>query len=114
MYNASIQLCYLFKTKYCQVVKIKFYTQIVQDKRVVSAAWSSSYSTGLMTNMVLVQNPLVPFCCALGKDTLWHIPLFGGPGKQFQITVISLLNCKWTAISWYLQKQVGVIAYPMY
>ena len=26
----------------------------------------------------------------------------------------SLLNYKRTAISWYLRKQVGVIAYPMY
>ena len=30
-----------------------------------------------------VQNPLVPFCCVLGKDTLWHFPLLGGLGKQF-------------------------------
>ena len=37
----------------------------------------------LMTNMVLVQNPTVPFCCVLGKDTLRHFPLLGGPGKQF-------------------------------
>ena len=27
---------------------------------------------------------------------------------------VSLLNYKRTAISWYLRKQVGVIAYPMY
>ena len=25
-----------------------------------------------------VQNPLMPFCCVLGKDTLWHFPLLGG------------------------------------
>ena len=28
--------------------------------------------------MVSVQNPLAPFCCVLGKDTLWHFPLLGG------------------------------------
>ena len=27
------------------------------------------------------QNPLAPFCCVLGKDTLRHIPLLGGLGK---------------------------------
>ena len=37
----------------------------------------------LMTNMVSVQNPLAPFCCVLGKDTLRHIPLLVGLGKQF-------------------------------
>ena len=26
----------------------------------------------------------------------------------------AVLNYKWTAISWHLWKQVGVIAYPMY
>ena len=31
----------------------------------------------------LGSNPLMPFCCVLGKDTLWHIPLLCGPGKQF-------------------------------
>ena len=61
-----------------------------------------------------VPNPLAPFCCVLGKDTLRHISLLDGPGKQIYITVISLLNYKRTAISWYLRKQVGVIAYPMY
>ena len=38
---------------------------------------------GLVTNTVSVQNPLAPFCCVLGKDTLRHIPLLGGLGKQF-------------------------------
>ena len=33
----------------------------------------------LMTNIVSVRNPLEPFCCVLGKDTLWHILLRGGP-----------------------------------
>ena len=45
--------------------------------------WWSGQSTELVTNTVLVQNPLTPFCFVLGKDTLWHIPLLGGPGKQF-------------------------------
>ena len=40
-------------------------------------------STGLMINMVSIQNPLVPFCCVLGKDTLWHFPLLNGLDKQF-------------------------------
>ena len=48
-----------------------------------SAAWSSGKSTGLMISMVLVQNPLVPFCCVLGKDILRHFPLLGGLDKQF-------------------------------
>ena len=48
-----------------------------------SAAWSSGYSTGLMINMVSVQNPLAPFCCVLGKDTLRRFPLLGGLDKQF-------------------------------
>ena len=30
-----------------------------------------------------VQNPLAPFCCVLGKDTLRHFPLLGGLDKQF-------------------------------
>ena len=59
----------------------------------------------------LGQNPLAPFCCVLGKDTLWHFPLLGGLSKQFYIKVISLLNYKRTAIFWHLRKQVGVIAY---
>ena len=25
-----------------------------------------------MINMVLVGNPLLPFCCILGKDALWY------------------------------------------
>ena len=45
-----------------------------------------------MINMVSVQNPLAPFCCVLGKDTLRYFPLLGGLDKQFQITVISLLK----------------------
>ena len=40
-------------------------------------------SAGLVTNTVSVQNLLAPFCCVLGKDTLRHFPLLGGPGKQF-------------------------------
>ena len=28
-----------------------------------------------MIDMVSVQNLLAPFCCVLGKDTLWHISL---------------------------------------
>ena len=48
------------------------------------------------------------------KDTLRHFPLLGGVGKQFYISVISLLNFKQTAISWHLRKLVGVIAYLMY
>ena len=67
-----------------------------------------------MNNTVSVQNPLAPFCCVLGKNTLRHFSLLGGLGKQFYIIVISLLNSKRTAISWHLRKQVGVIAYPMY
>ena len=63
---------------------------------------------------VSVQNPLAPFCCVLGKYTLQHFSLLGGFGKQFQIIVISLLIYKRTAMSWHLQKQVGVISNPMY
>ena len=47
-----------------------------------AAVWSSGKSAGLVTNMISVQNPLMPFCCVLGKDTLQHIPLLSGPGKQ--------------------------------
>ena len=39
-----------------------------------SAVWSSGWSAVLMINMVSVQNPLAPFCCVLGKATLWHFP----------------------------------------
>ena len=45
--------------------------------------WSSGQSAGLVINTVSVQNPLAPLCCVLGKDTLRHILLLGGPGKQF-------------------------------
>ena len=31
-----------------------------------------------MTNTVSVLNPLAPFCCVLGKDTLRHFPLLSG------------------------------------
>ena len=31
----------------------------------------------------LDSNPLALFCCVLGKDTLRHISLLGGPSKQF-------------------------------
>ena len=31
----------------------------------------------------LGSNPLAPFCCVLGKDTLRHFPLLGGLDKQF-------------------------------
>ena len=31
----------------------------------------------------LASNLVAPFCCVLGKDTLRHIPLLGGLGKQF-------------------------------
>ena len=40
----------------------------------------------------LGSKPTYAFCCVLGKDTLRHFPLLGGLGKQFEITVISLLN----------------------
>ena len=66
-----------------------------------------------MINMVSFQKPLAPFCI-LGKDTLSHFSLLGGLGKQFYITVISLLNYKQTAIFWHFRKQVRAIAYPMY
>ena len=49
----------------------------------LSAACQVVKVPGLVTNMVSVQNPLVPLCCVLGKDTLQHLPLLGGPGKQF-------------------------------
>ena len=59
--------------------------------------------------------------CSFGKDTLRHFPLRGSLGKQFQISVISLYNLKnkiknfnQTAISGHLQKQVGLIACPIY
>ena len=29
------------------------------------------------------KNPLAPFCCVLGKDTLRHFPLLGGLDKKF-------------------------------
>ena len=48
------------------------------------------------------------------RHFLQHTPLLGVLGKQFELTVISLLNYKPTAIFWHLQKQVRVIAYPMY
>ena len=31
----------------------------------------------------LGSNPLTPFCCVLGKDTLRHFPLLGGLDKQY-------------------------------
>ena len=31
----------------------------------------------------LGSNPLAPFCCVLGKDTLRHFPLLDGLGEQF-------------------------------
>ena len=43
----------------------------------------SDYIAGIVIDMVLVQNLLVPFCCILGKDTLWPFPLLGRLGKQF-------------------------------
>ena len=49
----------------------------------MSAVWSSGLSTGLVINMVWVHNPLAPFCCFLGKDTLRHFPLLGDLSKQF-------------------------------
>ena len=79
-----------------------------------SAAWSSGYSAVIMIDIILVQNLFTPFCCVLEKDTLHHFSLLGDFGKQFQIKVMSLFNYKRTAISWHLQKQVGVIACPMY
>ena len=48
-----------------------------------SAAWSSNKRAVLMTNVVSFQNPLAPFCCVLGKNTLRHFSLLGGLGKQF-------------------------------
>ena len=33
-------------------------------------------------NTVEVQNPLMPFCFVLGKDTSQHFPLLGSLGKQ--------------------------------
>ena len=33
------------------------------------------FSAGILFSMVSVQNPLTPFCCVLGKDTLRHISL---------------------------------------
>ena len=42
------------------------------------------------------------------------LSLLGGLCKQFQISVMSPLNFKRTAIFWYLRKQVGVLAYPSY
>ena len=40
-----------------------------------------------MINMDSVQNPLMVFCCVFGKDTLQHIPLLGGLGKQLKISI---------------------------
>ena len=34
-------------------------------------------SVVIVIDMVLVQNLLNPFCCILGKDTLWHFFLLG-------------------------------------
>ena len=50
------------------------------------------WSIVIVISMVSVQNLLAPFCCVLGKETLWHFPLLGSLGKQFQISVISLYN----------------------
>ena len=37
----------------------------------------------IVIDMVLVQNPLAPFCCVLGKDTLQYVLLVAGVSKQF-------------------------------
>ena len=79
----------------------------VSNALLMSAAWSSVSSVvewlkcHAHDQHSLSSKPTVPFCCVLGKNTLRHILLLGGLGKQ-------------TAISWHLWKQVGVIAYPMY
>ena len=53
----------------------------------LSAAWSSGLSSRIVIDTVLVQNLLVPFSCVFEKDTLQQFPLFGGLGKQFQISI---------------------------
>ena len=42
--------------------------------------FSHSFFTSLFSHSFLT---LAPFCCVLKKDTLRHIPLLGGSGKQF-------------------------------
>ena len=88
--------------------------RVCKNMQILPKTCSSGKSAGIVINMVSLQNLLAQFCCVLGKDTLRLFPLLGGLGKQFKITVISLLNFKRIAIFWHLRKQVGVIAYPMY
>ena len=39
-------------------------------------------SAGIVIDIVSVQSLLGPFCCVLGKDTLWHFLLIDGFSKK--------------------------------
>ena len=47
-----------------------------------------------VVDTIAVQNVLAPFCCILGKNHLQHFLLFSSLGKEFQISVTSLIKTK--------------------
>ena len=51
-------------------------------------AWLSGLECLDCYETIMAQNRLVPFCCVLKKDTLWHFPLLG----SFVKTSNSALN----------------------
>ena len=77
-------------------------------------------SAMIMIDMVLVQSLLMLFFCVFKEDSLWHFPqVVLASSSKFQsyfhkTKKPNLKNFNWTAISWYLQKQFGVIACLMY
>ena len=40
-------------------------------------------STVNVIKIISIQNLLVPFCCVVEKDTLWHFPLLGSLSNLF-------------------------------
>ena len=78
-------------------------------------------SAMIVIDVVAVRNLLVSFCCVLRKDILWQLSLLSDPTNPvlnfihiFIRLKNKMKNFNRTAISWYLRKQFGVIACPMY
>ena len=101
-YAAALQLLWisLYGSLSISVHVVYFHPKCkVKTKKKVANfnQWSKSKSLSVLNLFAL-------FCCALGKDSLRHFSLFSGLGKQFLISVTSLLNYKRTAISWHLRR----------
>ena len=84
----------------------RIYEQMSHDDQVTRTCFRTMFSKLYSPTAPLGLPKMPPICSVSSK--------VGSVVEWSKRRAISLLNYKRTAMSWYLRKQVGVIAYPMH